>query len=565
MVLSRYQLSLFFWLSVFSAFSQTPQWAQRIGGSQADESNGLAVMPNGKVITTGIFRGVGTFGNPQNQISRFSRGGADAFLMCQHTDGTLQWVVSFGSRLEDEANDVKTDQSGNIYVVGNFQDTLRVAGSGGTVLQAISRGGQDAYVCKFDSLGQAIWLKTFGGLFPSQPHRDNGYCLALSGLGAVYVGGTVGDTATFDGNPNWWRTNGTSAVVVKYDQDGNFIWFRPFAAQSISNSSAIRALAANDEFVWATGSFRQAGKWGTNGDSLVSPFGNSGSSIFLVKANSNGEHLWSRIGACRSTAIGRDLSLGSAGDIYMIGRFRDSITYFGIGNDSRKLFTAGVVDITAARYLSDGTLAWAISDGGRGNDVGIAASTFLNGSGFMYTAYFQDTAQFGGINSYISKGLSDVVVCGYDSTGTIRFSTAFGSVQEDIAYGLEPSIHQPGFFISGYFLSTINFGSGVTISASPSSVRDGFVAFYSLPITDLKSLEKAQTITFSNPAMNGRLSIFNPYQDCTFELLTPEGKKLYSEKLSKGFSSTQLAVKVGVYFIKFTTNSGHEFQKLIVK
>jgi len=59
----------------------------------------------------------------------------------------IDWIRQFGT----SAQSLTTDPSGNIYVVGEI---------GG------SSGGTEAFVRKYDSLGNELWTRQFGALPP---------------------------------------------------------------------------------------------------------------------------------------------------------------------------------------------------------------------------------------------------------------------------------------------------------------------------------------------------------------------------------------------------------------
>ena len=137
---------------------------------------------------------------------------------------------------------IATDVSGHIYVTGNFSAPYIIFG----VDTLFNNGGQDIFVVKYDSTGQVIWAKSFGGDLNNIPNS-----IAADAFGNIYVVGNftshtltfasttlVNDSAHFEnmflakidganGNPLWaisagerWQDYGNSVTT---DALGNVV------------------------------------------------------------------------------------------------------------------------------------------------------------------------------------------------------------------------------------------------------------------------------------------------------------------------------------------------------
>lgn len=69
-----------------------------------------------------------------------------------------KWSVTAGSAGSEVVNRMTTDISGNSYIVGGFSNTVDF---GGTSLT--SNGGKDAFVAKYNNAGALVWVKKVGG------------------------------------------------------------------------------------------------------------------------------------------------------------------------------------------------------------------------------------------------------------------------------------------------------------------------------------------------------------------------------------------------------------------
>ena len=117
----------------------------------------------------------------------------------------------------------------------------------------------DIYVVKFDSHGNLLWNKKFGG-----NDYDHANCIAATKDGGCVVGGVSG------GNSN-------SLVMLKIDANGNLEWSKFYSANTRHNAHAIAQTP--------DGGYVLAGSASTN---------NNGSWGYIVKTGSAGDLEWSK-------------------------------------------------------------------------------------------------------------------------------------------------------------------------------------------------------------------------------------------------------------------------------
>src|SRR4051812_28133336 len=63
--------------------------------------------------------------------------------------GEFGYVLGIGGVGTEQANDVATDASGNVYVTGQYQGTVDFDPSSGGVVNLSSAAGNDAFVAKY--------------------------------------------------------------------------------------------------------------------------------------------------------------------------------------------------------------------------------------------------------------------------------------------------------------------------------------------------------------------------------------------------------------------------------
>jgi hypothetical protein len=163
-----------------------PLWAFSAGGSLEDEGFGVTNDDDANVYITGNFHSTTfTFGGH----TVVSNGERDGFLCKLDAAGNVIWALNVGGNLQDRCEDVEYDYDGHIIVSGWYLSTnMTFAGDGVNNL-----GNSDAFVAKYDTLGNEIWLNSAGG-----DSNDYSNCISVDNSGNIYAGAYSGsDDVTF--------------------------------------------------------------------------------------------------------------------------------------------------------------------------------------------------------------------------------------------------------------------------------------------------------------------------------------------------------------------------------
>lgn len=186
----------------------------------------------------------------------------DVFITKYDSNGNQLWVKDFGSPQHEYPWSMTVDNAGNIYLTGYTEGSF-----GGE-----NKGANDAFVAKYDSNGNEVWLRQFGTVV-----TDRAFGISLDNTGNVYISGL--SSGSLDGNIN---SGGSDSLVVKYDNNGNHLWTKQFGTTSSDNATTIS--------IDKTGSIYLAGitKGGLDGKN------NAGlNDVFITRYDSNGNRSWS--------------------------------------------------------------------------------------------------------------------------------------------------------------------------------------------------------------------------------------------------------------------------------
>jgi hypothetical protein len=205
-------------LSKFDS-SGTFQWARTWGGLNFDYGYDVSVDSSGNAYVTGKFWDVVDFGPSEEIDSHTSLGVNDVYLSKFNTSGDFLWAQSWGGTDNDTGEGTAIDSFGNIYVTGAFSGTVDFDLSLG-IDEHISNGSEDAFLCKFDSNGNSLWARTWGGI-----ETDHAYRTSVDGYNNACAVGSFANTVDF--NPSLEidehiSNGGEDVFLSKFLPDGSW-------------------------------------------------------------------------------------------------------------------------------------------------------------------------------------------------------------------------------------------------------------------------------------------------------------------------------------------------------
>ncbi len=429
-----------------SVYAQSWQWAKKAGGTQADQSESVAVDHMGHVYIVGKFYGTASFGS--NSIT--SSGSRDIFLAKYDSLGNVIWVKKAGGTLNDEGLAVSCDYNGNVSICGHFRQ--HAVFDNDTVFGADI---ENCFVAKYASSGNLLWVRNATG-----PGKSIGKGLECDVQGNVIVSGYYQDTCSF-GNNNLISPGFKNVFIAKYDPVGTLKWISYGGGLYDTWASSVSTDDHLNSYI--TGAYKDTAVFGSN--SIVS-FG--GYDVFLVKYDSAGNCCWAVHGGGTSDDYGNGLRVDPLNNIAVTGSFFDTVNF----SPAPSIISNGNKDGFVAYYNPSGNCLWARNMGGLQSDKGIDVDGDKDGNIYV-TGYIDGIAHFNSITD-TSYGEDDIFIAKYDHAGNILYADLAGSSSND--YGKGIAVDMPGVaYVSGDFWSTAHF-SGTTLSSYGD--RDSYVAKY---------------------------------------------------------------------------------------
>ncbi|MFI5135222.1 MAG: SBBP repeat-containing protein, partial [Chitinophagales bacterium] len=201
-------------------------WCTLMGGPAVEQARAVACDVHDFVYIAGYTESAEGIASSNGRDTSYN-GNGDAFLSKFTSTGQRVWSTYIGGTGQDRAHSLEYD-NGFIYVLGTCESDTGFA----TVnAHQISRGGnEDAFLAKFDTLGNRIWSTYYGGT-----ETDHGRCVKIDGAHNIYITGFtasdtgIGTAGTFE--PNWFAAYSqddgspyTDGYVAKFTPEGKRIW-----------------------------------------------------------------------------------------------------------------------------------------------------------------------------------------------------------------------------------------------------------------------------------------------------------------------------------------------------
>ncbi len=454
--------------------------------------------------------------------------GAILFFYATAQRNDLLWLKQISGTGNSTPTAIVVDAAGNHYVAGNFTTTITVESNSLT-----SAGGQDIYIVKYNTQGQALWQFSIGGSsaenvwgislspdgnylyvggqFQSNNCNFNGTILSTSGQNDLFLAkyrtsdgvlewaikSAYGPTQQLIGNitvdnqgnivqvgkyiDNVTFYGGLLSLtstfigiqqnfVAKFDQDGNVLWAKQFSGDN--SNSLIRNVTADNNSYYFSGFY--AGLF--NLDAIPLNSNALSRDMILFRTDLSGNVQWYRI-------------IAGTGDDYLIRHYTDNSSFQFIAGyynspslviDStatevslKSCPNVGSNDILTACYSFDGTLQWVRAYGSSGDDQGWGV--YANADHVAFSGLYTGNISFGSFN--LTNSSSDGFMLETDRNGNVLgVNRAWGNLVDNTNFATIDA-NGANLFVGSFFSSTLTVGNK-TLSNSSTSTTDMFFAKY---------------------------------------------------------------------------------------
>jgi len=303
-------------------------------------------------------------------------------------DLTRIWATYYGGTGGDEGRSICTDNSGNVFVIGNVGSTnFPTQELTGAYYQPNNAGGGDIFILKFNSNGERLWATYYGGT-----QNDDGRSICADNSGNIYITGITLSTDfpvhSLAGayNQSTHGGGGYDAFILKFTNDGERLWATYYGGSGVDKGYQICSDNAENVYVsgmTASSNFPIQSLQGAYNQSTHA----GGGDTFILKFDSNCANTWSTYYGGSSYELGYGICTDISDNLYATG-YSGSTDFpvqslTGAYNQSTM---AGAFDAYISKFNSSGAQTWSTYYGGSDQDysyvicVDNSQNIFVSGS-----------------------------------------------------------------------------------------------------------------------------------------------------------------------------------------
>jgi len=212
------------------------QWTKTIGGTNAEEGQGIVQTKDKGYAVTGL-------------TDSYGAGIGDVYIIKLDSTGNLQWTKTIGGTNDDAGDWIIQTKDGGYAIAGSTF--------------SYGAGDEDVYVIRLDALGNLKWTRTIG-----TNNGDWANSIAQTKDGGFAITG-VTDSGT----------NGADVYVIKLDSLGNLKWNRAIGGPKDDEGFSI--IQANDGGYAITG--------------FTNSYGTGGGNVYVIRLDSMGNLKWTKV------------------------------------------------------------------------------------------------------------------------------------------------------------------------------------------------------------------------------------------------------------------------------
>jgi len=354
-------------------------WTRRYGGPGDDRAASVLQASDGTYLLAGY-------------TDSYGSGGKDVWILKLNENGDTIWTRTYGGEDDDEARWIDQTNDGNFIVCG---------------LTSSFSSDQywDLWLLKISSDGDTIWTKTYGDQMTNW--SDEGNCVKPTADGGYIVCGT-----SMGYDPYGWPK--PRIYVVKTDSLGDSLWTRLYMADDELEYTSQCMQPTND------GGYIIAG---THKSYIL----DGGRDVYLLKINSMGDTLWSKI-----YSGGAHYDKGH----YVIQTADDGYAVAGWLEDDNSQFNFDMWVLKTDQY---GDTIWTRHYGGEQEERAFTISTVVGG-GYVISGV---TRTYGG-------NVAEAYLVRIDNRGDTLWTRTYGGPFVDCFYSVQPT-NDRGYIAAGIY------------------------------------------------------------------------------------------------------------------
>jgi len=408
-------LGEFQWVRTWGSTNNPPLW----GGSEGEQAFAIDIDSMENLYISGYFEGTVDFDPGSGVDEHTAISDMDAFLSKFDIDGNFIWARTWGGNgpggwywSNDCGRFVRVDHSDNVYVGGYFSSDIDLDPGAGVDLHTNS-GSQDIYLSRFDTAGNFIWGRSWGGT-----QADQLYAIAVNSSGTVFTTGSFGGNVDFDpgGGTDMHASNGSGDVfLTKFNMNGDYLGTVTMGGPGNDVAEGV-SLSLTDD-VYIAGNFYNTVDFNP-GSGVDNHNSNGDWDVFLTKFSPSGAYNWTLTWGGPATEDVHAMSI-RGGNVFATGHFGNTMDF-------------------------DPTSGLDLRTSNGGSDIYLIKVDCF--------AHYMWTRTWGGTGDEYSRGFTA------DKLGNLFIAGGFSSPSIDFDPGPSVDIHQTHGFLDVYLVKMLPNG-----------------------------------------------------------------------------------------------------------
>ncbi len=571
--MKKYSLSiLFIAILFFVLFASTKShaqlgWKWGIGATQPDstcyDEESSTIDTKGNLLMAAIYAGGDSITIANTTTVHFPD--YNSYLMVTKTDSAGHLLWFFKAKKILNVIGIVTDDTGNVYVAGNYDTSLYIGS-----LHLIAPVGGSGYLLKLSPSGSPIWARNIS--LVSTMNIDN--------ANNIYLAGPIYGALTLDGITIGTAGGNYSVFLEKFTPAGTLIWLKGILGGSCVNYLNDATVSENGT-IYVNGYFSPTSSdtsyWhmaiGSYTLTVPNTAGTSSNCFYITKLDSSGHVEWAHYQNDSSYIL--DMTTDKEDNLFTTGYFRNTVT---VGHDT--LASHGMLDMFVSRFDSSGRILWTNSAGGEHDDYGFEISIdrcgtlWAGGAIGYYMLTWPDSnyiMDFGGghLLNALPHSNDAIWFARYDTSGNYLASVALQSGGDDW-FCLLPD-KRGNLYVGGdFYRTTLNLAGSILVSPDTNS-EYLFIGKYKYDqsecyqVTDTiayikQAVVPAELIIYPNPTQQ-QITVVNNEEIAQLIITNLLGQEMINLTPNTTTVNVDLTnLPSGVYLLKV---NGHDVRKVL--
>ncbi len=411
---------------LLNSIDQKIDYCTYIGGNGNDWIMSIAVDDEGSMYVAGM-----TTSNDlpiiSGKIDSKFEGSNDIYILKIDKNKNMIWSTYWGGSSRDYVYNIKLDSKGNIWVGGDSESSNLYTTN--NAYQKYLKGGADGLIGKLNKDGEILYATFLGG-----NDYDSFTIFDIDKNDNIWLSGRT-ISSNFPLTKDAYQKNATGdldSFLAKMTNDGKLLY------SSYLGSSGADVM----EGFYVTDSFEVFQSGFTNSSNFpiintISPKYKGQFDTFIVKYDSTGQPVWSRLYGGSNNDMSRNLIADSKGNIYVTGYTNSNDLPNTQGNFQSK--NNGMWDVYISKFDNDGNTLKSTYFGGSASEGTSATNAQWGGicidnNDKIYLSGFTESKDLWTSENTIyteNQGMADQFILKFDEELNPEWATYFGGKSND--------------------------------------------------------------------------------------------------------------------------------------